>query len=200
MELLLIFTTICCCLLGSVWSSTVTKLESCSTPDTTSCHVLDYYLEYQQVKCLTAEQIKIIGKGLFVCEEPHKNCWYPSCQMRLTELAFERTVRPQCKCTEESRNLCGNKIDSGKKSCIKLDHYNSEQWVTCRRSQEVLAGCPFPQTHCWFPCQSEKHHLESGNVAEECECNSSDASSLFVKSNVMVLTVLISLLVTFLGI
>ena len=189
----------CLLVVGGVMSTTVTKLQPCTTPDSKACQVVNrFYDDYQQMKCLTAEQIKVLGKGKFVCEEPNKNCWYQDCQMRLTDLAFEGKVRPQCKCTDESRNYCQNKIDDGKKTCMKLERYESEQIVTCRRSQDLLThttGCPFPQTHCWFPCQSEKHHLESGRVSDECQCSTNDAWSLFTKWNTM-LIVLSSLLVT----
>ena len=165
--------------IGNVGGSTITKLEGCSTPDSTSCQILTYYLKYQKVKCLTKEQVKLVGKGLFECKEPNQNCWYPDCQMRLTNLAFERTVRTQCLCTDESRNYCREQVDAGKKSCLKLERYESEQSVSCWRSQDLLmathtTGCPFPQTHCWFPCQSEKHHEESGKVSDDCKCNSNN--------------------------
>ena len=179
-----------------VSTTTITKLRPCTTPDVTGCQVVQYYTDYQQMKCLTTEQIKVLGKGQFVCED--KNCWYHDCQMRLTDLAFERTVRPQCKCIEESRNYCENAIDAGKMTCMKLERYETAQFVTCWRSQDLLmkthtTGCHYPQTHCWFPCQSEKHHLESGRVSDECKCN--DSRSLFTKWNA-VLTILLSIVVT----
>ena len=115
-------------MVSDVSTTTITKLRPCTTPDVTGCQVVQYYTDYQQMKCLTTEQIKVLGKGQFVCED--KNCWYHDCQMSLTDLAFERTVRPQCKCIEESRNYCENAIDAGKMTCMKLERYETAQFMT----------------------------------------------------------------------
>lgn len=188
-----------CLLVGDVLSTSVTKLNPCTKLDATACRLVSYYTDYQKMKCLIAEQIKVLTNGMFLCEKPNKNCWYHDCQMKLTDLAFERAVRPQCKCIEESRSYCKNAIDIGKETCMKFERYETEQLATCRRSQDLLmntfmTGCG-SQTHCWFPCQSERYNLESGKVSNECKCN--NAQSLHMKWNA-VLAALLSFVVLYL--
>ena len=163
------------------------KLDECSSSqlNSQSCGWLKPYDDYQQFKCLSKDEIKSLSQGKYVCEEPATHCWYHDCQLRLTNLGFG-PVREQCKCKEQSQGFCKNPIDVSKERCIKLTTYNSWQWATCESSQNLLrkshVGCPFPETHCWYPCQLEKFDEHSGKVSEECECSA--ANNLLTTSKI----------------
>jgi hypothetical protein len=174
------------------------KLQNClsSQYQQRNCQVLVHYQDYQQVTCLTKDEIKELSKGMYICESTH--CWYADCQLRATNLGFQ-AIQPQCKCEEQSRDFCKNSIDNNKRRCVKLQQYSSEQWVTCRRSQDLVlghsSGCPFPQTHCWHSCQSEKFDEQSGEVSDECKCSA--ASLIYIPMSVTYLVMsLLALIIT----
>lgn len=157
-----------------------TKLHKCSLDQhqQQDCQVLQHYTDYQQVKCLTQDEIKELSEGKYVCESTH--CWYADCQLRETNLGFQ-PIKQQCRCDEESIDFCKNSIDINKQRCMKLKQYSSAQLVTCRRSQDLVlghsSGCPFPQTHCWHSCEAEKFHKQSGEVSDDCKCSAGTLNS-----------------------
>lgn len=164
-------------LANQIFGTTVTLLEPCTVENDEKCDVLRFYNQYQTVKCIKRETVRIIGKGDYECRNdasrnPSKMCYYPECQLRLTDNGFEPDVRQQCRCVEMSRSYCRGQIDVGKTQCMKLERYNSAQKVTCMNSINHYTRCQSSsQTHCWVPCQSIKHHEESGFVREDCSCD-----------------------------
>lgn len=154
------------------------KLQICNAKEhnVVSCRMEMFYTDYQVVKCFTKDEIKSLSGEKYVCQEPATHCWYNECQLRLTSLAFEPNVRQQCKCTDASKDFCKHSIDLNKRRCIKLIRYDSWQWATCKASRDLIltaqGACNFPETHCWYPCQSETFHEFSGTVSDNCKCSS----------------------------
>lgn len=155
-----------------------------------ACTVLPYYNQYQKVICLDDKEIEFRSNGKFKCLNRHVKeegkvrsyCWYPECQMGKYNYGFNPDVHTSCRCDEQSKNYCKFDIDHGKKRCLKLPYYDSAQTVTCLTSREVLnrafgSGCPFPETHCWYTCQYDKHQQPNGKVEDDCSCSSSNILS-----------------------
>jgi len=141
-----------------------------------ACLAMPFYRSYQKVTCLEKKTIEKISGGKDSCDNRNtKYCWYESCQKRLTSYGFYPEIRDQCKCPETSYNRCKHKLDHNKKRCMKLRSYDEHQKVTCLHTREVLlkafSGCPFPETHCWYSCQAEKHGAANGRVSDECRCS-----------------------------
>jgi len=166
------------------WLPFLEALDSCyaSQHNSIECDLLSGYDSYQHVKCLRREDILTLSRDTYDCSASH--CWYPDCQLTLTDLAIQ-PVRQQCRCDQATRDDCKNAIHYNKRRCIKLPQYTSWQWATCKKSQELAmkpfsSSCPYPQTHCWYPCQSAIHGENSGKVSDDCHC--SGASRLMTSS------------------
>eukprot|EP00111_Clytia_hemisphaerica_P006440 TCONS_00018712-protein len=140
------------------------------------CQILPYYLDYQEVKCMARAEIETESARQYICNSKTGYCWYPECQMRLTNNEFQREIVEACTCTEASKKYCKAAIDAEKRSCVKLTRYESYQWATCKKSTELVqkpmtSGCGYPEEFCWYPCQSERHGEGSGKVNSDCSCS-----------------------------
>ena len=163
------------------WLPSSHALDTCypSEHNTIECDLISGYDSYQYLKCLTREEIVSLSRDTYDCSSTH--CWYPDCQLRLTDLSME-PVRQQCRCDEATKDDCDKAVHYNKRRCMKMPQYKDWQWATCKKSQELAqkpftSSCPYPQTHCWYPCQSEKHGENSGEVSDDCHCSSAIRSS-----------------------
>ena len=85
----------------------------------------------------------------------------------------------------------------GKRECLLVPGYEGKQWTRCSNDSYMdltsnskyrcKTGSGIVKNYCWYPCQLEKFHEESGTIHNDCACgvNKNDRKE-YRKNNVAI--------------